>query len=207
MKNIRRIAIVILLIAIIAMFLYRQLFIKEPPQTISSSNVTVVKAIDQTEAQDNPAFVKEIVKPEMPKGKNVALGMNIKASSFNQTYTAPRAVDGKTDGPSYWEGKSDYPNTLTVDLKKPVKIHTVRLLINPSELWGKRTQTIAVNISSDGKDFTELSPSKQYTFDPITGNEVQVPFDEIEAQYVQIVITENSGAEGGQIAEFEVYSN
>ncbi|MDF2484178.1 MAG: coagulation factor 5/8 type domain protein, partial [Herbinix sp.] len=43
-------------------------------------------------------------------------------------------------------------------------------------------------------------------FDPATGNEVQLPFDEVTTQFVQLVVTENSGAGGGQIAEFEIYS-
>jgi len=51
-----------------------------------------------------------------------------------------------------------------------------------------------------------LIEAKQYTFDPDTGNEVQMHFDEIKTRYVQLVFTENSGAGGGQVAEFEIYS-
>ncbi len=62
-----------------------------------------------------------------------------------------------------------------------------------------------MEISDDGENFTLLAGEKQYTFDPDTGNEVQLLFDDIQARYVQLVITENSGAGGGQVAEFEIY--
>ena len=68
------------------------------------------------------------------------------------------------------------------------------------------TQTISVKISNDGDNFEDLIEAKQYTFDPDTGNEVQMHFDEIKTRYVQLVFTENSGAGGGQVAEFEIYS-
>jgi len=72
-------------------------------------------------------------------------------------------------------------------------------------IWGKRTQTLAVQISDDGENFTPLAREKQYTFDPDTGNEVQILFDDTQARYVELVFTENSGAGGGQVAEFEIY--
>jgi hypothetical protein len=206
MKIIRRVLIALLLIASISVFVYSKNGIEEPPQVIPVSNVTVVKAIEQTEAQVHPDFVKEEYALVLPEGDNVALNKKIEASSFTQVYNAVKAVDGMTDGPSYWEGKPDYPNLLTVDLDAPTKIHAIRLALNPLPIWGKRTQTISVNISSDGTNFTELVAAQQYTFDPDTGNEAQITFDETEARYVQLSVTENSGAGGGQIAEFEVYS-
>ena len=206
MKIIRRVLIVILIAANISVFAYMKYSVVEPPQVIPASNVTVVKAIEQTEAQEHPNFIKEEYVSVMPEGKNVALDKKIEASSYTQVYNAPKAVDGKTDGASYWEGKSDYPNTLTVDLEQPTKIHTIRLALNPLAIWGKRTQTIAVNISNDGTNFSELVSSTEYNFDPDTGNEVLITFNETEARYAQLVITENTGAGGGQIAEFEVYS-
>jgi hypothetical protein len=206
MKIIRRILIVILIVANISLFAYMKFGVVEPPQVIPASNVTVVKAIEQTQAQENPNFIKEEYVSVLPEGQNEALDKKIEASSYTQVYNAPKAVDGKTDGASYWEGKPEYPNTLTVDLEQPTKIHAIRLALNPLAIWGKRTQTVAINISSDGTTFTELVPATQYNFDPDTGNELQITFTETEVRYVQLVITENTGAGGGQIAEFEVYS-
>lgn len=206
MKIVRRILIVLVIIAIGILYWYKQNKIVEPPQEIPASNVTVVEAREQTEAEEHPDFIVEEYKLVLPEGVNVALNKKAECSSYTQVYNAPKAVDGSADGASYWEGSAPYPNTLTVDLENPTKIHAIRLALNPLAIWGKRTQTIAVNISNDGTNFTELVKTKQYTFDPAFGNETQITFDETEARYVQLVITENSGAGGGQIAEFEVYS-
>lgn len=206
MKIIRRIFIALLLVTNIGLLYYSTHYINEPTQTIDPANVTVVKARAQTEAEEHPAFIKEEYQLVLPEGENVALKKSITASSYTQVYNAPKAVDGLTDGPSYWEGNGGYPNTLTVDLGAPMKIHTIRLALNPLAIWGKRTQTFSVKISDDGENYKELLPSKQYTFDPDYGNEVQLPFDEVTTEFVQLVITENSGAGGGQVAEFEIYS-
>jgi hypothetical protein len=206
MKIIRRVLIALLLIASIAVFIYAKNGIKEPPQEIAAANVTVIKAPEQTEAQVHPDFIKEEYVLVLPEGTNVALKKKIVASSFTDVYNAPKAVDGDTKGASYWEGKSDYPNYLTVDLENTAKIHAIRVALNPLPIWGKRTQTIAVNVSNDGTNYTELVKTKQYTFDPDAGNEVQISFDEMETRFVQLVFTQNSGAGGGQVAEFEIYS-
>ncbi|MDF2538986.1 MAG: coagulation factor 5/8 type domain protein [Herbinix sp.] len=206
MKILRRILIALLLIANAALLVYVLNGIKEPPQEILAENVTTVSAPDQTEAQIHPDFIKEEFVMVLPEGVNIAAKKPIKANAFTDVYAENRANDGSTDGSSYWEGTSEYPNLLTVDLENPAKIQTVRVALNPLSIWGKRTQTIAVNISSDGENFTELVKMKQYTFDPDEGNQIQIPFDEVETRYVQLVFTENSGAVGGQVAEFEVYS-
>jgi hypothetical protein len=206
MKILRRILIALLFLANIVLIIYARNGIKEPLQEINAANVTIVKAREQTEAEEHPAFIKEDYALVLPEGKNIAVGKKIVASSFTDVYNAPKAVDGDSAGASYWEGKSDYPNTLTVDLEVPTKLHTVRLTLNPLPIWGKRTQTEAINVSMDGITYEELVGTKQYIFDPDTGNEVQFSFAEIETRFVQLVITENSGAGGGQIAEFEIYS-
>lgn len=206
MKIIRRILIGLTLAAVIVLYWYKNNSIVEPPQVILSDNVVIVEAREQTEAEIHPDFVIEEYVLVLPEGENVALNKKIETNGYTQVYNAPKAVDGDANGASYWEGLPEYPNLLTVDLETPTKIHAIRLALNPLLIWGKRTQTIAVNVSADGTNYTELVKTKQYTFDPAFGNEVQITFDETEARYVQLVLTENSGAGGGQIAEFEIYS-
>lgn len=206
MKILRRGLIFLLVVAIAGLLVYVFKGIKEPPQEISADNVTVVKAPDQTEAIIHPDFIKKEFVLVLPEGENIAVKKTIKANAFNDVYAEGRAVDGSTDGASYWEGTMAYPNTLTVDLEAPTSIHAIRLALNPLAIWSKRTQTIAVNVSSDGEVFKELVSTKQYTFDPDEGNQIQITFDETTTRFVQLVITENSGAGGGQIAEFEIYS-
>lgn len=206
MKIVRRLLIGLLAAANVALILYAVTWLKEPPQSIDAANVTVVKAPKQTEPMEHPDFVKKDYVLVLPEGTNIALGKKVEASSFNDVYTPRKVVDGDTAGISYWEGKPDYPNTLTVDLKQPSKIHVIRVALCPDPAWGKRTQTFSVQISEDGKKFTDFIDSKQYTFDPDTGNEVQLIFEDIKTRFVQLSFTENSGAGGGQVAEFEIYS-
>jgi len=206
MKILRRGIIALLVVANIGILVYLFTQIKEPPQEIIASNVTVVGAREQTEAEEHPDFIKEEYVLVLPEGTNVALEKKVDANVFGDVYTPKKATDGDVNGASYWEGTNVYPNTITVDLENPTTIHTVRVCLNPMAIWGKRTQTISVQISADGENYTDLVDTKQYTFDPDTGNEIQIAFDETEARFVQLVITENSGAVGGQVAEFEVYS-
>lgn len=205
MKIIRRVLIIGLVCLNIGIFTYAYAGIKEPSQKMNDANVTTIEAPEQETAVEHPEFIKEVYALVLPKGENIALNKKVKASSFNDVYTPRKVVDGVATGVSYWEGKSDYPNYLTVDLEQPEMIHGIRVALSPMSIWGKRTQTIGVNISKDGENFEALIDPKQYTFDPDTGNEVQFIFDELEARYVQLVLTENSGAAGGQVAEFEIY--
>lgn len=205
--KITRIIIVILVIALIGINVYGFAGIKEPPLEMDPANLTVVEAPDQTEAMEHPDFIKEEYVPIIPEGTNIAPEGKAEASSFTQSYVARKAIDGNTKGVSYWEGAPDsYPNTLTVDLKRVAPIHAIRICLNPASIWGKRTQTFAVKISTDGENFTELVPLNDYVFDPDRGNETVITFDTVEAQYVQLEFTANTGASGGQVAEFEIYS-
>jgi hypothetical protein len=205
MKILRRVLIVLLVCLNIGVFAYAYKGIQEPSQEIAAANVTLVEAPEQQEAIEHPDFVKEEYSLVLPEGVNIALDKKVKASSFNDVYTARKVVDGVATGVSYWEGKNDYPNFLTVDLDQSEKIHAIRVTLSPMSIWGKRTQTFSVNISNDGENFEPFIDAKQYTFDPDTGNEVQLLFDEMETRFVQLVFTENSGAVGGQVAEFEIY--
>lgn len=205
MKIARPIIIVLLLAADIYLIGFAPGKIKEPSKEIEASRVTVVNAPDQTESMEHPDFKKKEYKLVLPEGNNIALKKKVTASSFADVYTPRKVTDGDALGVSYWEGKSDYPNYLTVDLESKEKFHAVRVALSPLAIWGKRTQTFAVNLSDDGKNFTPFLESRQYTFDPDTGNEVQLLFDDTQARYVQLVFTENSGSGGGQVAELEVY--
>ncbi len=133
---------------------------------------------------------------------NLALGKTITASNHTQTYAAANANDGNVN--TYWEGApNSYPNTLTVDLGSPQPVYKVVLKLNAS--WGARTQTLSVLTSTDNNAYTTSAPSNTYTFNPSGGNTVTITFSETNARYVRLNFTANSGATGGQAAEFEVY--
>lgn len=137
-----------------------------------------------------------------PPGTDLAAGKQISASSHTHTYVAANANDG--DLGTYWEGQT-YPNTLTVALGGDADLTSVVLRLNPDAIWAKRTQTVEVLGREQGESgFTRLVAPASYTFDPATGNRVTIPVT-ARAADVRLRITANSGAPGGQVAEFQVF--
>lgn len=133
---------------------------------------------------------------------NLTLGKTITASSVQQTYAATNANDGNVN--TYWEGASGtYPNTLTVDLGSAQSVYKAILKLNAG--WGSRTQTLSVLSSTDNVTYTPRVASATYTFDPASSNIVTITFSETSARYIRLSFTANSGATGGQLAEFEAY--
>lgn len=137
-----------------------------------------------------------------PEGNNIAAGKPISASSNTQAYIAANANDDDLN--TYWEANGN-PGTLTVDLGANHDITSIVLKLNPSSQWGARTQTIQVlGQDQNESSFHSLVPSQSYAFHPATGNTVTIPVT-ATARQVRLNITANSGAPGGQIAEFQVY--
>ncbi|WP_284749919.1 discoidin domain-containing protein [Amycolatopsis sp. RTGN1] len=137
-------------------------------------------------------------------GTNLALGKPITASSTEFTFVAANANDNSLT--TYWEGGGGtYPNLLTVALGSNADLNQVVVKLNPDASWGPRTQTIAV----EGRDqassaFTTLSAAQTYSFSPSSGNTVTIPLSGRAAD-VRLRVTANSGAGGGQAAEFQVF--
>lgn len=179
---------------------------RETEQIMKEENLTIIQAPEQTEGMEHPDFIKEEYIPQIPAGVNLALEGKIEASSFEGTFTPRKAIDGNALAASYWEGgKDSYPNRLTLNLKEKAAIHAIRICLCPQDIWGRREQTFSVEISDDGETYEELVPETTYLFDPDRGNEALIEFERLETQYVQLSFTGNTGAEGGQVAEFEVY--
>lgn len=137
-------------------------------------------------------------------GKNLAKDEDIKCNAYVDVYTPTKANDG--DPLTYWEGApNQYPNQLTVNLLKQQTISHVVVRLNPDSIWGARTQTFEILGSKDGQKFTTLVKSKEYKFDPASGNFVTVDISSAKVQYVRLQFTANTGANAGQVAEFEIY--
>ncbi|MEV7096225.1 discoidin domain-containing protein [Amycolatopsis sp. NPDC051045] len=137
-------------------------------------------------------------------GANLALGKPITASSTEWTYAAANAND---DSPAtYWEGGGGtYPNLLTVALGSNAELNQVVVKLNPDPAWGPRTQTIAVEGREQSTSaFTTLAAARTYGFSPASGNTVTIPLTGRAAD-VRLRVTANSGAGGGQAAEFQVF--
>lgn len=206
MTKLRRLLITILGIAMIALSVY-YIFLRTSHSEAEKGNITVVKAVSQTEPMEHELFIQEEYIPVIPEGSNIALDATAEANYFEDVYTPRKATDGNTQGISYWEGTKDsYPNILTVSWQEMKLVHAIKVCLSPLPVWSTRIQTFSVEISSDGETFTEFIASMNYEFNPKKGNEVVLEFDETEVKSVRLVFTSNSGATGAQVAEFEVYS-
>ncbi len=206
MKKIRSILIIIL--AVVAVGMWCGVFIlRSEAKKPVYGEITIVETADRTESAEHPAFIKEVFEPVIPDGENIAGEAKMTASGYNDVYVPNKANDGDTAGASYWEGApNEYPNILTATFAEEESIHAVKVLLCPQVIWGKRTQTFSVEISSDGENFEELIASADYKFDPNTGNELVLEFDAVTCKAVRLVFTDNTGATGAQVAELELYS-
>ncbi len=137
-------------------------------------------------------------------GTNLALGKEVAESGHVYTFAAANAVDGDLN--TYWEANSGaFPNTLTVKLGANVATSQVTLKLNPSGAWGTRTQNIEIQgREQSSSSYTTLKPAADYTFDPATGNSVNIPVFASVAD-MRLKFNSNTGAPGGQVAEFQVF--
>ena len=143
---------------------------------------------------------------QLPETENIAEGKPVQASAHNDVYVSSNLNDGKTT--TYWESKG-FPAEMTVDLQGTFTVSTAAFLLNPASIWEPRTQEIAVLVSTDGENFTEVSPAAAYTFDAETGNRVRIDFEAVQASHVRVIITSNTAApahaKGAQVAEICIY--
>lgn len=135
-------------------------------------------------------------------GADLAAGKPITGSSHTHTYVAANAND--SDVRTYWEAAA-HPGTLTVALGANADLTSITLRLDPGPAWARRTQAIQVlGREQSATEFAVLVPQAAYTFDPATGNSVTIPVT-AKAADVRLRITANSGAPGGQVAEFQVH--
>jgi hypothetical protein len=141
--------------------------------------------------------------PDPPvEGANLARNKPIEASSTTQTYVAANANDDSVT--TYWEA-AENPSTLTVKLGSHADVEAVVVKLNPDQVWSARTQSIQVlgRAQSTG-GFTSVKDRADYSFNPSTNeNTVTIP---VTGRYtdMQLRFSTNTGAAGGQVAEFQV---
>jgi hypothetical protein len=143
-------------------------------------------------------------RPAPAADTNLAAGKPITASSHVFDFVETNANDDNVG--TYWESASGaYPATLSVNMGAKATVSSVVVKLNPDAIWGTRTQTIEVlGRPAHSGGFTSLVGAKTYTFDPSSGgNTVTIPVSATVAD-VQLKFTTNSGAPGGQVAEFQV---
>lgn len=168
-------------------------------------NVTLVTAPDQTDFEEHLEWTVPVTEP-IYYGENIALDKDADQNGQTEVYHCGNVNDG--DRFTYWEGRAnEYPNEITINMEEVVEMTGARILLNPRQIWGARTQEVEVQISNDNETFTTIVPKTLLSFDPMMDNSVYIPFDGIvEGQYIRFVFYSNSGAKAGQAAEIEVYA-
>lgn len=133
---------------------------------------------------------------------NLALGKALTASSQTQVYAPANANDGNTA--SYWESAGGaFPQWLRADLGAAVRVD--RVVLRLPDGWGPRTQTLKIQGSVNGTDFTDLTAAKGYEFNAAGGNAVTLAFDAATTRHVRVLISANSVQGAGQVSELEIY--
>ncbi|GAA4057302.1 discoidin domain-containing protein [Actinomadura miaoliensis] len=143
------------------------------------------------------------VTPAAAAETNLAAGKTVSASSSNAEYVATNVNDG--DQATYWESANNaFPQWIQIDLGASVDTNKVVLKL-PVTNWGRRTQTLSVQGSTNGTAYTDLVGSQGRVFDPSSGNTVTLTYGTTLTRYVRILITANTGWPAGQLSELEVY--
>ncbi|MGW0563318.1 discoidin domain-containing protein [Streptomyces sp. NPDC003016] len=133
---------------------------------------------------------------------NLAAGRTLTASSHTEVYSAPQANDGNRA--TYWESRNnDLPQWLRADLGSSVRVD--RVVLRLPATWEARSQTLKIQGSANGTDFTDLTASRAYTFDAESDRSATITFDATTTRYVRVLVTANSAQPAAQISEFEVY--
>ncbi|PSL56212.1 F5/8 type C domain-containing protein [Saccharothrix carnea] len=136
--------------------------------------------------------------------RDLAAGRPTTQSSQTQHYGSHFAVDA--DPHTYWESaNSAFPQWIGVDLGTVAAPRRMVLSLPPNPAWGRRTQTIAVEVGT-GTSFTTVLGPTGYVFDPATGNAVTVALPAgVTARHVRLRFSGNTGWPAGQLARWQVF--
>ncbi|MEW1684540.1 CARDB domain-containing protein [Streptomyces sp. NPDC093594] len=136
------------------------------------------------------------------RGPDLALGRSATATGSHPEHPAPHVTDGSQL--TYWEGPSGlFPQSVRIDLGATVSVDEVVLKLPAA--WEARTQTLAVEGSTDGSSFTTLSASAAHRFDPGHGNSVTLAFPAHDVRHLRVRVTANTGWNAAQLSEIEAY--
>lgn len=143
--------------------------------------------------------------PDPDPDRNLAQGRPATATGSQDVYTPGKAVDG--DAHTYWESTNHaFPQSWTVDLGSRQDVRRLVLKLPPLPVWGARTQTVTVQGSTDGSAYSTVVGSRDYRFDPATGNTVTVSLpDGTSLRWLRLTVHANTGWPAGQFSEVEVY--
>jgi len=141
-----------------------------------------------------------------PGTGNLAQGKTATASGSTQNYSPGNTVDG--DPNTYWESTNyAFPQWLQTDLGCPTDLTRLVLKLPPAAAWATRTQTISVQGSTDGTNFTTITEAAAYAFDPATGNTTTITLPASTTRHLRLTFTANTGWPAGQLSELQAYAS
>ncbi|WCN04491.1 discoidin domain-containing protein [Streptomyces sp. M92] len=133
---------------------------------------------------------------------NLAAGRTLTASSSTGQYAPGNGNDGNKA--TYWESANNaLPQWLQADLGSSRRVD--RVVLRLPDGWPDRSQTLKIQASDNGDDFTDLTAAKAYAFDAAGGQSATIAFDAATTRYVRVLVTANTGHPAAQVSELEVY--
>ncbi|WP_399944966.1 discoidin domain-containing protein [Streptomyces sp. BBFR25] len=133
---------------------------------------------------------------------NLAAGRRLTASSSTGAYTPGNGNDGNRA--TYWESANNaLPQWLQADLGSSRRVD--RVVLRLPDGWPNRSQTLKIQASENGSDFTDLTAAKAYAFDAAGGQTATITFDAATARYVRVLVSANTGRPAAQVSELEVF--
>ncbi|MFC4312080.1 discoidin domain-containing protein [Steroidobacter flavus] len=134
-------------------------------------------------------------------GADLALGKSVVASSQSGSNVAANAVDAGVS--TYWQSAS-LPATLTVDMGASYDVHQVKVSLPPEWTWW-RNETLSIQGSTDGINFSPISAAKSYGFTNTNNFSVSIDLPVTTARYIRVSVTANNLATAAQIGKLEIY--
>lgn len=119
------------------------------------------------------------------------------SASSSETYHIPElAIDGNEFSYNYWRSSSanSLPQWLTLDFKSVTSFNKINLQFGDSN-----TYTYTISTSTDGTNWSSISTGSG------SGTSVILLDHSVNARYLKITITGNSGGNYAQISEVSVY--
>lgn len=138
---------------------------------------------------------------------SLTFGKAVTATEHEDVYVSSNITDGNPL--TYYESKKGvFPAQIIIDMADVYDIKYISLYLPPLMQWIERQQTITIYASVNGENYEEIVAETDYTFNPITGNVVEIKLNEAySARYVKFVFTNNTspGGEGAQVSEISIF--
>ncbi|GIM89612.1 choice-of-anchor D domain-containing protein [Paractinoplanes toevensis] len=135
---------------------------------------------------------------------NLAAGKPTSESSHADVYGSGNVTDA--DQNTYWESANNaFPQWVQVDLGSAQSAG--RAVLQIPAAWGARTETLSLQASTDGTNWTTVKASAAYNFTPSAGNAVTITFTATTQRYFRLNVTANTGWPAGQISGFQIWNS